>query len=137
MGFSVIHSQISDVKYNSENALNIALNTQKHVVCTSCTVHILPVSIASHTIFLLANLEESVVTCSSFVVSVEVSETAERIDLEKLKVREQIMFFNEVLLFEDELHDHGVSMIGVKIVSAVLSHLYIINLRSLSKCEAF
>lgn len=46
---------------------------------------------------------------------IKVSETAERIDLEKLKVREQIMFFNEVLLFEDELHDHGVSMIGVKI----------------------
>lgn len=42
-------------------------------------------------------------------------ETEQRIDLDKLKVREQIMFFNEVLLFEDELHDHGVSTIGVKI----------------------
>uniref|UniRef100_A0A3Q3EK63 TIP41-like protein n=1 Tax=Labrus bergylta TaxID=56723 RepID=A0A3Q3EK63_9LABR len=41
--------------------------------------------------------------------------TSERIDLEKLKAREQIMFFDEVLLFEDELHDHGVSMISVKI----------------------
>ena len=29
------------------------------------------------------------------------------------------MFFDEILLFEDELHDHGVSMISVKIVSAV------------------
>lgn len=29
------------------------------------------------------------------------------------------MFFEEVLLFEDELHDHGVSMISVKIVSDV------------------
>ncbi|KAM6983782.1 TIP41-like protein [Tautogolabrus adspersus] len=44
-----------------------------------------------------------------------VTKTSERIDLEKLKAREQIMFFDEVLLFEDELHDHGVSMISVKI----------------------
>uniref|UniRef100_A0A8C7MII6 TIP41-like protein n=1 Tax=Oncorhynchus kisutch TaxID=8019 RepID=A0A8C7MII6_ONCKI len=46
------------------------------------------------------------------------TETLERIDMEKLKAREQIMFFDDVLLFEDELHDHGVSMISVKIVSA-------------------
>ncbi|XP_029375358.1 TIP41-like protein isoform X2 [Echeneis naucrates] len=46
---------------------------------------------------------------------VQVTETAERIDMEKLKAREQIMFFDDVLLFEDELHDHGVSMISVKI----------------------
>ena len=53
------------------------------------------------------------------VVHLKVTETAERIDMEKLKAREQIMFFDDVLLFEDELHDHGVSMIRVKIVSAV------------------
>lgn len=47
----------------------------------------------------------------------KVSKTSERIDIEKLKAREQIMFFDDVLLFEDELHDHGVSMISVKIVS--------------------
>lgn len=41
--------------------------------------------------------------------------TTERIDTEKLKTREQITFFEEVLLFEDELHDHGVSGLSVKI----------------------
>ncbi|XP_075433118.1 TIP41-like protein isoform X1 [Ascaphus truei] len=41
--------------------------------------------------------------------------TTERIDTEKLKAREQIVFFEEVLLFEDELHDHGVSSLSVKI----------------------
>lgn len=51
------------------------------------------------------------------VVHVKATKTAERIDMEKLKAREQIMFFDEVLLFEDELHDHGVSMISAKIVS--------------------
>ncbi|XP_063293789.1 TIP41-like protein [Pelobates fuscus] len=41
--------------------------------------------------------------------------TTERINIEKLKTREQITFFEEVLLFEDELHDHGVSSLSVKI----------------------
>ncbi|XP_040037796.1 TIP41-like protein [Gasterosteus aculeatus] len=48
-------------------------------------------------------------------VQMKATKTAERIDMEKLKAREQIMFFDEVLLFEDELHDHGVSMISAKI----------------------
>ncbi|XP_057677615.1 TIP41-like protein isoform X2 [Corythoichthys intestinalis] len=48
-------------------------------------------------------------------MQMKVTETTERINLEKLRTREQIMFFDEVLLFEDELHDHGVSMISVKI----------------------
>lgn len=50
----------------------------------------------------------------------QVSATTEHIDTEKLKAREQIMFFEEVLLFEDELHDHGVSSLSVKIVSSFL-----------------
>ncbi|KAI3373382.1 hypothetical protein L3Q82_021932 [Scortum barcoo] len=48
-------------------------------------------------------------------MQIKVTKTTQRIDMEKLKAREQIMFFDEVLLFEDELHDHGVSMISVKI----------------------
>lgn len=49
----------------------------------------------------------------------QVTPTTERIDMERLKAREQIKFFEDVLLFEDELHDHGVSMINVKIVSFI------------------
>ncbi|XP_047235189.1 TIP41-like protein isoform X1 [Girardinichthys multiradiatus] len=48
-------------------------------------------------------------------LQMKVTKTEDRIDIEKLKAREHIMFFEEVLLFEDELHDHGVSMISVKI----------------------
>ncbi|XP_059824207.1 TIP41-like protein [Hypanus sabinus] len=48
-------------------------------------------------------------------LKLKVTPTTERIDLEKLKTREQIMYFEEVLLFEDELHDHGVSMLSVKV----------------------
>lgn len=49
--------------------------------------------------------------------SFQVVPTTDHIDTEKLKAREQIKFFEEVLLFEDELHDHGVSSLSVKIVS--------------------
>ncbi|XP_067253346.1 TIP41-like protein [Chanodichthys erythropterus] len=48
-------------------------------------------------------------------MQIKVTPTTERIDMERLKAREQIKFFEDVLLFEDELHDHGVSMINVKI----------------------
>jgi len=47
--------------------------------------------------------------------SIKVSTTTERIDIEKLKKREPIHFFDEVLLFEDELSDNGTSMLSVKI----------------------
>ena len=67
------------------------------------------------------SLQTSAFVCVKFVpvAPLKVTETAERIDMEKLKAREQIMFFEDVLLFEDELHDHGVSMISVKIVSVI------------------
>ena len=43
--------------------------------------------------------------------------TEERIDYEKLREREPIKFFDEVILFEDELDDNGCSKLSVKIVS--------------------
>lgn len=45
----------------------------------------------------------------------KVSPTDERIDIEKLKVREKIIFYDEILLFEDELADNGCSILSVKI----------------------
>ncbi|XP_076304805.1 TIP41-like protein isoform X1 [Tachypleus tridentatus] len=47
--------------------------------------------------------------------SLQVSETTERIDIEKLKVREKIMFFEDIHLFEDELADNGCAQCSVKI----------------------
>lgn len=41
--------------------------------------------------------------------------TNDRIDMEKLKIRKQIHFFDEIELFEDELADHGVAQYSVKI----------------------
>ncbi len=43
-------------------------------------------------------------------------ETEERIDYQKLKDQERIAFFDEVILFEDELADNGAAVFSVKIV---------------------
>lgn len=39
-----------------------------------------------------------------------------RLDMFKLMQKERLLFFHEISLFEDELHDHGISMCSVKIV---------------------
>ncbi|XP_074660671.1 TIP41-like protein [Tubulanus polymorphus] len=51
----------------------------------------------------------------SDAVPILVSENAERIDIEKLKVKEKILFYADVLLYEDELADNGCSSLNVKI----------------------
>ncbi|XP_048767537.1 TIP41-like protein [Ostrea edulis] len=45
---------------------------------------------------------------------ITVSETTERIDIEKLKVREKILFYEDMLLFEDELADNGTSVLNAR-----------------------
>lgn len=44
-----------------------------------------------------------------------VEETTERIDVNKLKVREEILFYDDVTLYEDELADHGTAQYNVKV----------------------
>ncbi|XP_069684764.1 TIP41-like protein isoform X2 [Periplaneta americana] len=45
-----------------------------------------------------------------------VTTTETRIDLDKLRRRERILFYHDLLLFEDELHDNGTAVCSVKIV---------------------
>ena len=51
------------------------------------------------------------------VLCPQVEETTEHIDMERLKVREKIHFFGDIMLYEDELADHGRSVISIKVVS--------------------
>jgi len=72
-------------------------------------------------IYLVASAHSS----SKIACRLKVEITDERIDIERLKVRETINFYSDLVLFEDELHDSGCSMLGVKIVgSQFSSHLY-------------
>uniref|UniRef100_A0A0B7A290 TIP41-like protein n=2 Tax=Arion vulgaris TaxID=1028688 RepID=A0A0B7A290_9EUPU len=45
----------------------------------------------------------------------KITTTSERIDIEKLKQKDPIQFYEDVLLFEDELSDNGTSMLNVKV----------------------
>lgn len=42
--------------------------------------------------------------------------TEEKINKFKLMLREKIIFYHDLTLFEDELHDNGISSCSVKIV---------------------
>ena len=48
-------------------------------------------------------------------LKLKVEPSAERINLEKLRVQETICFFDELTLFEDELSDHGIASLNLKI----------------------
>jgi type 2A phosphatase activator TIP41 len=54
---------------------------------------------------------------SGTVSGFKIKETKERIDMDKLRKRDKIMFYHELTLFEDELHDNGIAANSVKIVS--------------------
>ena len=54
--------------------------------------------------------------CVCVCVWCKVEANDERIDVERLKVRDKIGFYSDVMLFEDELHDSGCSVLSVKIV---------------------
>lgn len=44
-------------------------------------------------------------------------DTDAKLDLFKLMQKERILFYTDLTLFEDELHDHGIAVCSVKIVS--------------------
>ncbi len=44
-------------------------------------------------------------------------ETDEKLNLDKLRTPEPMLYFDEVILFEDELHDNGQSLLSAKIVT--------------------
>ncbi|XP_052810357.1 TIP41-like protein [Mya arenaria] len=64
---------------------------------------------------------------------IQVETTSERIDLEKLKVREKIHFYEDIVLFEDELSDNGTSMMSVKI--RVMPSSFFILLRQFMRVD--
>ncbi|XP_022909225.1 TIP41-like protein [Onthophagus taurus] len=45
----------------------------------------------------------------------DITTTDERINIEKLKEREKILFYQDLMLYEDELHDNGIASCTVKI----------------------
>lgn len=46
----------------------------------------------------------------------EIEETDERINVENLKRKDKILFYVDLTLFEDELHDNGIAACSIKMV---------------------
>lgn len=63
-----------------------------------------------------------------------VTPTDTRIDIEKLRQREKILFYHDLLLFEDELHDNGTAVCSVKIVSRTRKEKYLYKTRRTAEC---
>lgn len=51
----------------------------------------------------------------TFNEKVRFEETDAKLDIFKLMQKERLLFFQEISLFEDELHDHGISMCSAKL----------------------
>lgn len=65
--------------------------------------------------------------------------TEQTLNKMKLMQRENILFYHDLTLYEDELHDHGISVMSVRIVSrlAESSNRYLIVFISLhAACHA-
>lgn len=74
----------------------------------------------------LTKSESSPVTFTQSEEDAKVEATSERINYEKLKEREPILWFEDVGLYEDELHDHGSSAMSVK-VRVMPSGFYVLS----------
>ena len=56
-------------------------------------------------------------------IQFKVVKTDEKIDIELLKKKEKIYFFEDVILFEDELADNGCALLNVKMVHTITLQL--------------
>ena len=70
----------------------------------------------STSVIRVVNKLNSQFSSSGLLLYFQISETTERINIEKLKAHERIHFFQDLLLFEDELGDNGDSNMNVKVV---------------------
>lgn len=53
----------------------------------------------------------------TFNEKIRCEDTDAKLDIFKLMQKEKILFYQDLTLFEDELHDHGIAACSVKIVS--------------------
>jgi len=65
--------------------------------------------------FTPSNYKGCLLNENSGKLGLEVSLTEEKIDYERLKVQEKIVFFDEIILYEDELDDNGIAKLSIKI----------------------
>ena len=60
----------------------------------------------------------------TFNEKIRFEDTDAKLDIFKLMQKEKILFYQELTLFEDELHDHGIAACSVKIVSLLFLSIF-------------
>ncbi|ELT97899.1 hypothetical protein CAPTEDRAFT_149664 [Capitella teleta] len=66
-------------------------------------------------------------------VQFEIQETTEKINLQKLQAKDKIHFYTDLVLFEDELHDNGCSILSVKM--RVMPNFFFVLLRQFMRVD--
>ncbi|KAJ2950617.1 hypothetical protein O0L34_g8872 [Tuta absoluta] len=111
---SLTHSSGNKINFNPLDALRLV----------ACTVDAIEVSCAEawqesrpDALRMKKNFDWTFTTDykGSLSKDIRVEPTDETINFELLKTKDQILFYHDLTLFEDELHDHGVSKLSVKI----------------------
>lgn len=55
---------------------------------------------------------------------IKIEDTDLKLDIFKLMKKERILFYHDLTLFEDELHDHGIASCSVKIVRIRIINIF-------------
>jgi hypothetical protein len=68
------------------------------------------------------NIDWTFISISNGILSnaLKIESTLDEIDYDLLKEKQEILFYEEIILYEDELHDNGISKFTVKSVSELL-----------------
>ncbi|KAL1513091.1 hypothetical protein ABEB36_002560 [Hypothenemus hampei] len=115
---TVIHPNGSKIEFNTLDALKRVCNG-KLPIEVACSVAWKESRSSQHLEQKLKPFDWTFSTDYRGTLSneVQVELTEERIDMELLKQKEKILFYHEMMLYEDELHDNGISSCTIKIVS--------------------
>lgn len=112
----ISHKSGAKLEFNPMDALKMVRN-EKLDLKVACSDEWKESRPASETLEKVKPFDWSFTTEYSGTVNdkIRVEKTDQKIDMFKLMRREPIHFYHDLTLFEDELHDHGISVLSVKV----------------------
>ncbi|XP_030758492.1 TIP41-like protein [Sitophilus oryzae] len=113
---TVVHPSGGKIEFNTLDALKKVCNG-KLPVQVACSVEWQSTRSAEHLEQKLKPFDWTFSTDYTGTISEDaiIEPTDEKIDMEMLKQKEKILFYHEMMLYEDELHDNGISSCTIKI----------------------
>ncbi|CAH1124635.1 unnamed protein product [Ceutorhynchus assimilis] len=113
---TIVHPSGAKIEFNTLDALKKVCNG-KLPIQVACSVAWKESRSAEHLEQKIKPFDWTFSTnyCGTLSENACVEPTEETIDMEMLKRKEQILFYHEMMLYEDELHDNGISSCTIKI----------------------